>query len=468
MSNLLVLQVKWRGLVIRFDNVDPDVATVGAIKAALEEKTGIAPMDQKLIGLGVKLTKATTEDENIKLRDISLKAKNNLVPITLMGTPQVELIEQQAKEFEQLTLQNKVFNDLDFGNLSPATREWKKLHDFSSKVEIQFVNPPRPGRKLLILDLDHTLMHFDSKDEGASGNLNVNTQNQNHATYVTNHNETFRNTMKRPYMEYFLTSVYPHYDIAIWSQTHWKWIEIKLTELGIIPNSGYKICFILDKSSMFKIPPSGYVKPIHIVWSKFPHLWNKTNTVHVDDMERNFVLNKQSGVMCTPFYRMGYTNAKNDILTTTLSRTAYGPNGLILSSISTTSANYYFHRQSFATAVGSVGNPFPAPGSSSSSSASPAPGSDEEMWVSLPPIGSAQHAANVAAHANSVMATDDDTNKHQGKGEGPDNVVPRARYTLASSKFVHPPPTHTAAHPSNIIASNSSHDVELYYLSRCE
>ena len=28
--------------------------------------------------------------------------------------------------------------------------------------------------------------------------------------------------------------VYPHYDIVIWSQTHWRWLETKLVELGMI------------------------------------------------------------------------------------------------------------------------------------------------------------------------------------------------------------------------------------------
>mgnify|MGYP003387344159 CR=1 FL=1 len=134
-------------------------------------------------------------------------------------------------------------------------------------------------------------MHFDSKEEGQVGNTTAST---NYNVYQSNHNAAYCEAMKRPFMEYFLTCVYPHYDIVIWSQTHWKWIEIKLTELKMIPNTGYKICFILDKGSMFKIPPSGYVKPLHIIWTHLPQ-WNKTNTIHIDDMDRNFILNKGSG-----------------------------------------------------------------------------------------------------------------------------------------------------------------------------
>ena len=47
---------------------------------------------------------------------------------------------------------------------------------------------------------------------------------------------------------------------------------------------------------------SGYVKPLHLIWSKRPH-WGKQNTVIVDDLERNFVLNPESGVLISAFYR---------------------------------------------------------------------------------------------------------------------------------------------------------------------
>ena len=54
-------------------------------------------------------------------------------------------------------------------------------------------------------------------------------------------------------MDHFLSSLYPYYDIAIWSQTNWRWLELKVTELGMMSNSKFKICFVLDKSNMFKV-----------------------------------------------------------------------------------------------------------------------------------------------------------------------------------------------------------------------
>lgn len=45
-----------------------------------------------------------------------------------------------------------------------------------------------------------------------------------------------------------------------------------------------------------------HVKPLQIIWSKFPH-WNSHNTVHLDDLSRNFALNLGSGLKCTAYYR---------------------------------------------------------------------------------------------------------------------------------------------------------------------
>ena len=99
-------------------------------------------------------------------------------------------------------------------------------------------------------------------------------------------------------MDDFLTKAYQYFDLVVWSQTSWRRLETKLTELGMITHSGYRICFVLDKTSMFTITSKKrdgssfkhHVKPLQIIWDKFPH-WNSHNTVHVDDLRRNFALN---------------------------------------------------------------------------------------------------------------------------------------------------------------------------------
>jgi hypothetical protein len=71
------------------------------------------------------------------------------------------------------------------------------------------LNPPRDGKKLLVLDIDYTL--FD-------------------------HRSTAEHPLElmRPYLHEFLTRAYEHYDIAIWSATGVSWIELKMKELGVL------------------------------------------------------------------------------------------------------------------------------------------------------------------------------------------------------------------------------------------
>lgn len=51
---------------------------------------------------------------------------------------------------------------------------------------------------------------------------------------------TLPEQMKRPHMDAFLTAVYEYYDLCVWSQTSWRWLELKLTELGFLSNPNYR------------------------------------------------------------------------------------------------------------------------------------------------------------------------------------------------------------------------------------
>jgi ubiquitin-like domain-containing CTD phosphatase 1 len=46
-----------------------------------------------------------------------------------------------------------------------------------------------------------------------------------------------------------------------------------------------------------------HVKPLQIIWSKFPDRWGTHNTVHIDDLSRNFALNLDNGLQCTAYHR---------------------------------------------------------------------------------------------------------------------------------------------------------------------
>ena len=54
---------------------------------------------------------------------------------------------------------------------------------------------------------------------------------------------------------------------------------------------------------MFKTALLGSIKPLAIIWNKCG--WSPKNTLHVDDLERHFDLNKANGVLVNAFYRIG-------------------------------------------------------------------------------------------------------------------------------------------------------------------
>jgi ubiquitin-like domain-containing CTD phosphatase 1 len=90
---------------------------------------------------------------------------------------------------------------------------------------------------------------------------------------------------------------------------------MKLTELGMLTHSHYKILFVLDKSVMFRItstqhrvPRKHHVKPLSLIWHKLPH-FSPANTVHIDDLARNFAFNPQSGLRIKAYKNSPVTRA---------------------------------------------------------------------------------------------------------------------------------------------------------------
>jgi hypothetical protein len=105
-----------------------------------------------------------------------------------------------------------------------------KVQRLIGRTEIQFINAPRRNTKLLVLDLDHTLMDFSCRFDYMAEQL------------------------KRPYLDAFLAKSYVYYDIVVWSQTNFKWLELKLSELGMLDRRDYKICFALVRRASPSVP----------------------------------------------------------------------------------------------------------------------------------------------------------------------------------------------------------------------
>jgi len=115
-----------------------------------------------------------------------------------------------------------------------------------------------------------------------------------------------------------MISCYQDYDIVVWSQTSWRWVEVKLTEMGLLTHPNFRITFVLDRTVMFPVSSKHErkeheVKALEIIWTKFPH-WNKRNTIHVDDLSRNFAMNPKNGLKITPFKNALETRATDAVL----------------------------------------------------------------------------------------------------------------------------------------------------------
>jgi len=252
------------------------------LKAALQGQTNVPPERQKILGL----VKGKLPSDEIRIGDLKLGKKFSLV-----GTPEGD----EIKDPSQLESLPDVVNDLDVDfSADPKAaaayandqRNIRKVKEFSKKLEVNIIHPLREGKRLLVLDIDYTILDTKPLTSGALPPQDC----------------------ARPRLHEFLEAIYPYYDICIWSQTSWIWLETKLVELGMLGGPhNYQISFVLDKTSMFTVfsmregkQYKHSVKALQIIWNHFPQ-FGPRNTIHVDDLGRNFALNPNQGLKIPAF-----------------------------------------------------------------------------------------------------------------------------------------------------------------------
>lgn len=271
----LSLIIKWGGQEFPLSALSEE-DTVMDLKHSLKSLTGVLPERQKLLGLKYK---GKPVDNSVKLGVLKLKPNTKIM---MMGTREESLEDVLAPPPDN----DDVVNDFDIEEevVEVENRE-ENLAKISRRVKdykVEVLNPPREGKKLLVLDVDYTL--FDHRSCAETGL-----------------------ELMRPYLHEFLTSAYEDYDIVIWSATSMKWIEAKMKELGVSTNANYKITFMLDSAAMITVhtPRRGLidVKPLGVVWGKYGEFYTKKNTIMFDDIGRNFLMNPQNGLKIRPFMK---------------------------------------------------------------------------------------------------------------------------------------------------------------------
>lgn len=289
----ITLQFTWGGKSFSLDVADSD--RVYDLKATLQSLTDVPPERQKILGL----VKGKLAPDQARISDLHLSSGKKF---TLVGTPE----GAEIKDPSQLESLPDVVNDLDvdFSDNVEATaayrndqRNQRKIKEATTKLQPNIIFPLRAGKKLLVLDIDYTIL--DTKPL-ISGSLPP-------------------AECARPGLHEFLEAIYPYYDICIWSQTSWVWLETKLVELGMIGSDrSYQISFVLDKTSMFTVfteregkPWIHSVKALQIIWNHFPQ-FDASNTIHVDDLSRNFALNPNEGLKIQAFKSAHSAEAMGD------------------------------------------------------------------------------------------------------------------------------------------------------------
>ncbi|KAK4698225.1 ubiquitin-like domain-containing CTD phosphatase 1, partial [Phenoliferia sp. Uapishka_3] len=176
----------------------------------------------------------------------------------------------------------------------------RKLSEVTDALKIRIMSEPRQGKKLLVLDIDHTIL-----------DCNLRLGSKNRKLFAS-----------RPFLHKFLAAISPFYDIVIWSATFMSYIKPRLIELGLIGAQRreiYPIVFILTKNQMFHVnsprksdPQHQHrVKALQVIWEKLPGQYGPESTIHVDDLKQNFTLNRGNGLMLRP-YRGARNNWSTD------------------------------------------------------------------------------------------------------------------------------------------------------------
>uniref|UniRef100_M3ZE33 Ubiquitin-like domain-containing CTD phosphatase 1 n=1 Tax=Xiphophorus maculatus TaxID=8083 RepID=M3ZE33_XIPMA len=218
--------IKWGGQEYSISSLSEE-DTVMDLKQSIKSLTGVLPERQKLLGLKIKGKPA--EDE-VKLGSLKLKPNTKIM---MMGTREESLEDVLAPPPDN----DDVVNDFDIEEevIEVENRE-ENLAKIARRVKdykVEELNPPREGKRLLVLDVDYTL--FDHKSCAETGQ-----------------------ELMRPFLHEFLTSAYENYDIVIWCNCVSPYVQ----ELGVTDNPSYKITFMLDSGAMITVhtPKRGVVE----------------------------------------------------------------------------------------------------------------------------------------------------------------------------------------------------------------
>lgn len=132
----------------------------------------------------------------------------------------------------------------------------------------------RPELPVIVFDLDYTVFDHRSSAEGA-------------------------HDLIRPWAHAMFTSLYPRWNLVVWSATSMSWLLTKLRVLQLDNQAAFGFAAALCNAACVEVRlPEGRkrVKPLAVPWAIWPGTCTPANTVAIDDIERNFMLNPGHGL----------------------------------------------------------------------------------------------------------------------------------------------------------------------------
>eukprot|EP00397_Hematodinium_sp_SG-2012_P016013 GEMP01016323.1.p1 GENE.GEMP01016323.1~~GEMP01016323.1.p1 ORF type:complete len:325 (+),score=36.86 GEMP01016323.1:179-1153(+) len=280
-SKAVTLTAKWgaKAVELTLSPADWSTITFDEFRNLMEGETDIPADKMKIIGVTNGEGKLPTKGELLK----DMVFKKNDRSFMLIGTARGNFLKEPDPD-----------DDTDIGApvydiILPASTLQQRLKAAIETTDLRWINNANPGKKLLVLDLDYTL--FDCQG--------------------TRDMRLPISEYKRPFFDSFLKEAFESFNLCIWSQTSWTWVEAKVTELGMLNSTDYNIMFCLDQSSMFTVRAARrgsseerthQVKALEIIWRLCP-MFGPHNTLHVDDLSRNFAMNPKNGIKVRAFRR---------------------------------------------------------------------------------------------------------------------------------------------------------------------
>ena len=286
MSHYGEFSIKWNGGDYKVVNLLV-THTVNDLKSELQKLTNVLPERQKLLGL--KTNSGQNASNETLLGDLKYKPGTKIM---MMGTVEekIQTINQKPENLPEVVDDFDIDNNSEEILLQNREENLAKISRRVKELKVNIINEPRPNKKLLVLDIDYTIFdHVSHAEKGSE--------------------------LMRPFLHEFLTGAYQEYDLVIWSATSIKWIEAKMNEIGVSKHPDYKIAFYLDCAAMISVYTTEYgvlnVKPLKVIWDKFPEFYSSKNTIMFDDLRRNFLMNPQNGLKIEP-YKNAHTNRDKD------------------------------------------------------------------------------------------------------------------------------------------------------------